>query len=122
MAKRPPKHDTWMPLYVNDYLGDTMRLTTEQHGAYLLLLMACWREGGKVPGDPASLASITRMSPKGWASMQPVMEPFFLCRNDFWVHKRVMEELEQARTRVAKASKAGSTAARARWGLGDGSE
>ena len=52
-----------MPLLVDKYLGDTQHLTTEQHGAYLLLLMTMWkRDGVPMVRDP----QITGLSPARW--------------------------------------------------------
>ena len=67
----------WLPLYPGDYLRDTMGLTTEQHGAYMLLIMAYWSSGGPLPDDDQFLASVTRLPIDRWISCRPVMQTFF---------------------------------------------
>jgi uncharacterized protein YdaU (DUF1376 family) len=39
------KVDIFMPIYVGDLLADTLQLSTEQFGAYMLLLLHQWRKG-----------------------------------------------------------------------------
>jgi uncharacterized protein YdaU (DUF1376 family) len=90
------KADAWMPFYVADYLRDTMRLTRDQHGGYLLLLMACWCEGGRLPNDPAELAAIAKATPAEWRKLAPVLLRYFKIEGDQIVHGRVVEEHEKA--------------------------
>lgn len=116
-TKKPPKHDTWMPLYVTDYLGDTMHLNAEQHGAYLLLLMAAWRADGRLPNDTGTLQQITRMTAQQWSRAEPILQRFFIVTEDFWIQNRVRTELEKAKEYVEKKSKAGLASANKRWGL-----
>lgn len=68
--------DVWMPLVIGDYLGGTRHLTTVQHGAYLLLLMASWRIGA-LPDDDRQLATMAGLSLKAWQPMSATIRAFF---------------------------------------------
>lgn len=104
-----------MPLYVADYLADTAYLTTEQHGAYLLMLMAYWRNG-PIPNDPRVIASITKISPDAWSIAQAVLEQFFTLHNGMWVNKRIEQEMQTAKNKKKAAQEKALRAAQARWG------
>lgn len=106
--------DVWMPLYIGDYLRDTGRLTTVQHGAYLLLLMDYWINGPP-PDDNKQLAAITKCSPKVWFMMRQKLQHLFNISEGVWRHKRVDEEKRKTAQTIDKykeRSKKGNEAKR----------
>lgn len=105
----------WMPLYVGDYLGDTQRLTTEQHGAYLLLILDYWRNG-PAPDDDAVLQQITKCDARTWKKHRPAMARLFQVVDGEWRHKRIEAELASAATNAERRSSKAKSAAEARWG------
>lgn len=111
--------DNWMPLWIGDYLADTMHLTTEQHGAYLLLIFHQWRQG-EIPDDDEVLAQIARLQPAAWKRSRPVLARFFTIADGRWVQGRAAREkagAAEARERIGQVrSAAGRAGARARWG------
>lgn len=108
------KIDVWMPLYVADYLADTGRLTTEQHGAYLLLIMDYWRNGAP-PDDDRVLMQITRMSPDAWGNARSILQAFFEQCSGKWTHKRIEMEMAKAVAGREVAKARASAAASTRW-------
>lgn len=108
--------DTWMPLYVGAYLGATMHLSTEQHGAYMLLLMACWKGGGRVANDDDTLAAITRLPKPRWRKHRNTILAFFQVADDYITHERVMTERARAVEISEARSKAGAGGASSKWG------
>jgi len=108
------KTDIWMPLYIGDYLSATTRLTTEQHGAYLLLMLDYWKNG-PLPDNDAILAQITRLNPDAWANARGILQAFFRHEGGQWVHGRIEKELQAAKDRQDKASEKGKLGANARW-------
>jgi uncharacterized protein YdaU (DUF1376 family) len=111
-----------MPCYITDYLRDTTRLTTEGHGAYLLLIFDYWSQGQPLPDDDAQLAAITRLSPQKWKALRPTLAQFFTVADGVWRHKRVDRELVLATERITKLSEAGKRGAAAKHGAADDDE
>ncbi|HVU07828.1 MAG TPA: DUF1376 domain-containing protein [Verrucomicrobiae bacterium] len=109
------KVDVYMPLYIGDYLKDTMHLTPEQHGIYDLLLMNYWIRGEALPDDDEYLARVTKSSLTAWHSHRPVIGKFFAIGQGRWTHERTEQELDKARKQKEAKSKGGKIGALARW-------
>ena len=101
----------WMPFYIADYLADTGHLSTVEHGAYLLLIMHYWQNGG-LPADDLKLSRITRLPLKEWLSIRDTIADLF---GDDWHHKRIAGELAIASETMTKRSAAGKAGASARY-------
>jgi uncharacterized protein YdaU (DUF1376 family) len=93
----------YMPFFVGDYLKETRRLTTEEHGAYVLLILEYWAKGGNLPDDDAQLARIAGLKLPTWRKMRPVIQAFF---HDGWRHEGLDKQLVYAADRKQRARKA----------------
>lgn len=97
-----------MQLYVGDYLKDTRHLTAEQHGAYLLLLMSMWANGGDLPNDPKKLARLASCTASRWAKISDDVLAFFEVDGDVVTQARLRVELKKAQEKSIKRAEAGT--------------
>jgi uncharacterized protein YdaU (DUF1376 family) len=104
----------WMPIYIGDYLGDTMHLTTEQHGAYLLLIMHYWRSG-PIKANEATIMAITRLDAQAYARGINDVLNFFTMKDGCYRHKRVEAEKRKANENQKTNAERAKKAAQARW-------
>ena len=102
----------YMQLYIADYLADTMHLSAEEHGAYLLLMFNYWQTGKPIPKN--RLAKIARLTNERWADVEPSLQEFFCDNGEEWVHLRIAEDLASVREKLTKKSAAGNASVQAR--------
>ena len=86
----------FMQLYIGDYLRDTSGLTTEAHGAYLLILFAMCNADGWVSAEPRKLAQYARMTVARWAKIAPDIVPFLTIEEGMATQGRLLKQLEKA--------------------------
>lgn len=102
----------YIQLYVADYLADTMHLSTEEHGAYLLIIFNYWQTGKAV--QKARLSSVAKVTPGRWKEMEPVLGEFFREKEGAWHHFRIDCDLSKVKSKSIKASRAGKKSAQKR--------
>jgi uncharacterized protein YdaU (DUF1376 family) len=92
-----------MPLWTDALIGDTTHLSTREFGAYMLLLIATWRNNGRpFPDSDKMLARICRMQTYEWKNqIRSSLEPFFDLAEGLWRQKRLEKEWSKSAARRA---------------------
>jgi len=111
----------YMPMFIRDYLGDTVELNATQHGCYLLLLFAAWNRGGELPDDIDILRNLA------FCRDETHNKALDLVLARYWrrkangagtvlYNKRQVEELARATKLQEARVKGGKSTAAKRWG------
>ncbi len=101
-----------LPLWTDAYLADTTHLTTLEHGAYLLLLMAMWRSKDcRLPADDRALSRYARVTTGQWARVKATLMAFFRLEDGHITQGRLTDEA----VAVRQNSRRQSDKAKHRW-------
>jgi uncharacterized protein YdaU (DUF1376 family) len=98
-----------MPLFVDAYLGDTMHLSLEEHGAYLKLLMIAWRtKDCALPDDDRRIATMLGVTAKRWTEiLRPSIAPFWDIAEGRWTQKKLLKVRQHAESVSEQRKEAG---------------
>jgi uncharacterized protein YdaU (DUF1376 family) len=115
-----PGKPPYFPFYVNDFAADGVVecMTTEQVGAYALLLCKAWYQepAGTIPDDDATLCRWSRLTPERWSQVKAGVVAAFKPGEDGRLHQKRMEVEYAKLTRLLKAKSAGGKkGAKNRW-------
>lgn len=104
----------YMQFFVADYLADTMHLTTEEHGAYLLLIFNYWQTGKALPNNDKRLSIIAGLDSERWTNVKQTLAEFFVVSEENLTHPRIEADLQFVEDKQNKAILAGKASAVAR--------
>jgi uncharacterized protein YdaU (DUF1376 family) len=100
-------NNLFMPVWIDAYHADTRHLSTVQHGAYLLILMSMWRNGGKLKNDEKALARIAGLTLDKWRRYGGDVMDLLVVEDGFVSQKRLLQELNKSRSNIEKKRTAG---------------
>ncbi len=106
----------WMPLYIGDLQAKFTRLSSEQVGATLFLMMDFWKNG-PIPSEPNILMSVTKLTSPKTKSLITTLKILNLFEevNGFIQSNYITTLKEQAILNQKMKSERGKLAAQARW-------
>jgi uncharacterized protein YdaU (DUF1376 family) len=111
----------WFPFYLNDYAADTVLLSLEEHGAYILLMSFYWNEEGEVYASAGAIAyelhKVCRCTTDAECyAVDHVINKYFTVVDGKYVNHRLDKELAKSasisasRVKAAKAKHAKGSA------------
>lgn len=106
---------TWFPFNAHAYTGDTSHLTCEEHGAYLLLMLAYYRSEKPLPARDRQLAAVCKLSLDAWLEAKLTLAPFFREQDGFWFHDVIEETIKTQNLKMVEANERAKTGASKRW-------
>jgi len=101
-----------MPVFWDAYLADTTHLTTEEHGAYLLLLAAMWRRNGWVPDDDRDNARILGLTTAKWRKVKDRLAVFLVIENGHITQKNLLKIWKITQEKIEKNRQNGARGGR----------
>jgi uncharacterized protein YdaU (DUF1376 family) len=106
--------------YPDDFSSDgkVEAMSTEQVGAYILLLCKSWREKppGSLPSDDSLLAKWARVPLDRWSEIRSgVLAPYTFGTDSRWHQKRQRAEYDKLMSRRRECSRAGKSSANKRF-------
>lgn len=106
----------YLPLFTDAYLGDTLHLSLEEHGAYLKLLMIAWRSNTcDLPDDDDRLAAMLAIPVRRWKKLKSAVFEMWTLNNGRWQQKKLIKIREMVESKRKKRS----NAAAERWSSKD---
>ncbi len=118
-------HPPAIMMYVRDLLSDSKvePMTTQEFGAYMLLLLRSWHEKpvATIPTDTRVLRAWTRLTAEQWTECQTAVLACFKPHGEGrMIQPRLAKEYQKFMESKKRRSRAGKKGAESRWGGDDG--
>lgn len=102
----------FLKLFPGDYHAKTQHLTTLEHGAYLLLLMAAWgRKDCGLPDDDQFLARTVGLSTQKWSVVKSHVMGFWELEDGYFFNQRLLNDRRKVKKTSLKNSESGAKGA-----------
>ena len=91
--------------FPSDHIADTLHLSLEAQGCYILILFHTWNRNCQ-PFDDKELQSLLRVTPRKWRKIKEEITPLFDLSEGTFKQKRLEKTWREALERSKKAREA----------------
>ncbi len=104
-----------LPFAPDAFISDTMHLTAEETGAYLMLLFCQWRNNGEpLKYDPHRLARMCRITPRRFPKIWSEISCFFKHKDGVIWQQRLLSDYHFVNQKILLNRRNGSTGGKAK--------